>query len=383
MTVSVAVLGAAGPVGRRLAELVARHDRFELRAVTTDDPADAGEEYESVVDDGVPHGGPTPEESGTRRDPTDGVPGRRSEPLPPWVADVPVVEPTAAGVPDVDLLCSALPSELAETLEPTLADRGHVICSTATNALLAGDVPLVVPEVNPEHLALVARQRAERGWNGALVKTPGAATVATALPLAALDEFAPQSVHVTTIQSGTDADGVVAAPTTLDNVVPTVDGQPSRLVTALGKVTGDLHGDTRSDGPLPRVDHTSLDVTASCHRAPVSAACLASLRLQTGEHPTPVTVEETLRTAAAASLPSAPTPPVRVRVRRDRPQPRLDRDAAGGQAVVVGPVERVDGALQFDALANEVVRGAAGGVLLNAELALASEFVPLDDAGGR
>lgn len=383
MTVSVAVLGATGPVGRRLAALVARHDRFELRAVTTDDPADAGEEYETVVDGAVAHGVPTPEGSGTRRDPTDGVAGSRAEPLAPSTADVPVVAPTAAGVPDVDLLCSALPSELAETLEPTLADRGHVVCSTSTNALLAGDVPLVVPEVNPEHLALVATQRAERGWDGTLIKTPGAATVATALPLAALDEFAPEAVHVTTIQSGTDPDGTAAAPTTLDNVVPTVAGQPSRLVTALGKLFGDLHGDTRPDEPLPSITHATLDVTASCHRAPIRRACLASLRLRTGERPTPVTVEETLRTAGAASLPSAPTPPVRVRVRDDRPQPRLDRDAAGGQAVVVGPVDRAGGALQFDALANEVVRGAAGGALLNAELALASEFVPVSAAGDR
>jgi aspartate-semialdehyde dehydrogenase len=359
MAVDVGVLGADSPTGCRFLHLLTAHETFAPTVVTTVNPDDAGLSYGEtarwVLDD----------------------------PMPPDVSDLPVVGHEPTDVPaGVELLFSALPSGTAERVETALADRGYVVCSTATNERLAADVPLVVPEINPEHVELLDRQRAERGWDGALIKNPGASTVTALLPLAALTEFGLGAAHITTFQGATGDTAGVPAMETLNNVVPHIDGEESRLVTELRKVLGSFDGE--------RITPHDISLSASCNRVPMLEACFENVWLRTTDPVTPVDIESALRSAPAADLPSAPTAPVQVSLDPARPQPRLDAiahserltdgeagsnergitagTAVGGQTVTAGSVQTAVDGIQFDCVSHETIRGGAGGAILNAEL---------------
>jgi aspartate-semialdehyde dehydrogenase len=334
---SVGVLGATGAVGQRFIQLLDGHPDFEL-SVLTASPASAGERYR------------------------DAAKWRLDTPIPDDVADITVRDTDPGEIPDdTDLLFSALPSGVGERVEPALCEAGFVVSSNSSNARVADDVPLVVPEVNPDHLELIDVQREERGWDGALVKNPNCSTITMVPTLAALTQFGLERVHVSTLQavSGAGYSGVTSMEI-LDNVVPHIGGEEAKMETESRKLLGEFIGDG--------VSWHEATVSASCNRVPTLDGHLENVFVETRDDVTPTDVAGAFEDAPTLDLPSAPDPLVEVFEAPDRPQPRLDRMLGDGMAVAAGGIQETDTGIQYNCLAHNTIRGAAGASLLNGEL---------------
>jgi len=338
---SVGVLGATGAVGQRFIQLLDGHPEFEL-SVLTASPDSAGKRYREAAK------------------------WRLDTPIPEDVADVEVRETDPAEIPDdTDLLFSALPSSVGERVEPALCEAGFVVSSNSSNARAADDVPLVIPEVNADHLDLIDVQRDERGWDGALVKNPNCSTITMVPTLAALRQFGLERVHVSTLQavSGAGYSGVTSMEI-IDNAVPHIGGEEAKMETESRKLLGEL-GDSE-------VSWHDASVSASCNRIPTLDGHLENVFVETAAEPSPEEVAEAFEDAPTLDLPSAPDQLVHVFEEPDRPQPRLDRMLGDGMAVAAGGIQETDTGIQYNCLAHNTIRGAAGASLLNGEL-LASE----------
>ena len=335
MSVPVGILGATGAVGQRLVELLATHPTFEIAALTASD-ANVGKPYATAAAGGV--------------DP------------PASVGDMPIVETTPSAIPnDVELVFSALPSSVATRVEPALCAAGVVVSSNASNERMAADVPLVIPEVNADHLALLEGQRDERGWDGALVKNPNCSTIAFVPTIDALDRFGLERVHVATLQavSGAGYDGV-SSMAILDNAIPHIAGESEKLETESRKLLGEVIGDG--------IAHHDVAVSASCNRIPTLDGHLENVWVETETSITPDEAMAAMADYDAMELPSSPDPVIEVREEPDRPQPRLDRDSGDGMAIVAGGFRSSTFGVQFNCLAHNTIRGAAGASVLNGEL---------------
>ena len=337
MTVRVGILGATGAVGQRFIQLLADHDRFEVAALTASSDS-AGKPYSEAAK------------------------WRASGPIPSSVADITVTETTPEAVSsEVPLLFSALPSGVAERVEPGFVEAGYIVSSNASNDRLAEDIPLVIPEVNAEHLALLEVQRDERGWDGALVKNPTCSTITMVPPLAALDTFGLSAIRVATLQavSGAGYAGVTSMEI-IDNVLPHIGGEENKMETETRKLLGEFDGAT--------IDWHDVSIAASCNRVATLDGHLENVWVETEDDLAPARAEQALEAAPTVDLPSAPDELIRVFDDPNRPQPRLDRNIEGGQAVAVGPIQETPWGIQFDCLAHNTIRGAAGASLLNGEL---------------
>jgi aspartate-semialdehyde dehydrogenase len=272
---------------------------------------------------------------------------------------------------DIQVAFSALPGGTAGPIEADLAARGVRVFTNARDHRMAPDVPLLVPEVNADHLALVRRQPGP-GW---VVANGNCSAIILLLPLAALHRaFGVQEVHVTTMQglSGAGYPGV-AALDAVDNVVPFIAGEEEKLAAEPAKTLGTL----RADG----VEPAAFPIHATCTRVAVREGHLESVHLRLLR---PATLAQ-VRAALAGfrgppevqALPSAPRQPIHVLDGADRPQPRRDRDLEGGMAVSVGRLRlSEDGrGLRFVLLGHNTVRGAAGQSVLNAECAHAAGYL--------
>jgi aspartate-semialdehyde dehydrogenase len=344
MTHDVGILGATGAVGQRLVQLLEGHPTFEISALTASS-ASAGEKYR------------------------DAAKWRVDSPIPESVAEITVRETDPSAVPDdVDLLFSSLPSSVGEQVEPAFCEAGYVVSSNSSNARLAEDVPLVIPEVNAEHLDLIDVQRDERGWDGALVKNPNCSTITMVPPLGALDQFGLERVHVATLQavSGAGYSGVTSMEI-IDNVLPHIGGEEEKMETESRKLLGELDGG--------EVEWHDVDVSASCNRVATLDGHLENVWAETEGAPDPADVEAAFRDAPGVDLPSAPQQLIRVFDDPNRPQPRLDRNVEGGQAIATGPVQATSHGVQFDCLAHNTIRGAAGASVLNGELLAETGFI--------
>lgn len=332
----VGVLGATGNVGTRLVRLLDGHPWFRLREVGASERS-AGERLGDLVA------------------------GDEDGPLSEEAAGLVVkdLEDTWAS----PLLLSALPSGVAGPLEPRLAARGHLVVSNASSHRQNPLVPLVIPEVNPGHLALVERQEGP----GAIVTNPNCVVAGLALALAPLHEaFGLERVLVTTFQaiSGAGRPGPPAADL-LDNVLPFIRGEEEKIPLEVRKILGTLDDEGLKDAPVR--------VSATATRVSVAHGHLASVSLELRDGATPADVRDALSAyeggIAGDNLPLAPARPVEVMDEEDRPQPRLDRDRGRGMVVTVGrirPCEVLD--VKLFVLSHNLVRGAAGAALLNAEL---------------
>ncbi len=341
MGTTVGVLGATEPVGRRLVELLAAHPTFEVTTVTAGTSQDhTGIQYQNAVTWSYP------------------------TPLPDRIASLEVLKPDPLVVPsDIDLFVSALPAATATVVELALAERGQVVCSTAASDRLATDVPLVVPEINPAHLALLEVQRDDRRWDGGLIKTPCAPATVVSLPLAALSEYGLEQTTVSTLQClDSSRESETSAMDTLNNIIPKIAGEASRIETETRKVLGTLEGS--------EIHTHDVQISASCNRVPIEEGILVNLWVTTDADVPSVAVESALRDYSAVNLPSAQGKPLEVFFSSERPQPRLDTAIRDGQAVAVGPVEATVNGFKFDCLTHSTIRGAAGTCLLNAELAI-------------
>lgn len=342
--VPVAVLGATGSVGQRFVVLLAKHPWFRLVAITGSERS-AGRPYGEAVD------------------------WLQSTPLPARAAGLEVL-PTRPGLP-ARLVFSALGGDVAGPLETELAEAGHQVITNARNHRMDPDVPLVVPEVNPEHLELAAAQGFGGTEGGGLIlANPNCSTIGLALALAPLHRaFGVRQVSVVTLQAASGA-GVPGVPSMalLDNVVPWISGEEDKLENETRKILGELEG--RSIRPA------AVEVSAQVTRVPVVDGHTLCVSVGLERPPSPAEAEEAFAAFTGEPqelrLPTAPERPVEVTRRREGPQPRLDRERGGGMAVTVGRLRTcrlLD--LRFVALVHNTLRGAAGGALLLAELALA------------
>ena len=346
--IPIAILGATGAVGQRMIQLLAGHPWFEIAALTGSDRTVGrpyGELVRWVLDDAPP----------------------------PDVARM-VVQPSDTPL-DVALALSALPTDVAREVEPRWAAT-TAVCSNASTYRMAPDVPLIIPEVNPDHLEMLDRQRAERGWKGCLITNPNCATIAIVMALKPLhDAFGIRQVHAATLQavSGAGYPGV-ASLDIIDNIIPNIadGGEEAKVETEPRKLLGRV-----VDG---RVAEAPIGISAQVTRVPVIDGHTALLSIAFERKPAVEEAIEALESFQAPAhvrgLPSAPPRPIVVRREGDRPQPRRDRDAGNGMSASVGRVRAcplLD--LRLVVLAHNTIRGAAGGALLNAELLVAAGVV--------
>jgi aspartate-semialdehyde dehydrogenase len=369
----VGILGATGAVGQKFVRLLDDHPWFEVTAVAASSRSQ-GLRYEDAV---------------RWLEPT---------PLPAWAGGLRVEAPSP-GLP-CDFVFSALDSETASEVEPLFVDAGIPVISNAGSFRMRTGVPLLIPEVNPDHLQLLARPlEGERdrppqgGEKGAfeegevgpafLVTNPNCSTTGLALALKPLaDAFTITRVSVTTLQavSGAGYPGV-SSMDILGNVLPEIPGEEEKLETEPLKILGTVLG--QKDGPDGRIslEPAHITISAQCNRVPVQEGHLLSVSVGFEEE---VGVEEAREALEGfesplkgLGLPSAPERPIRFSDAEAFPQPRLHSGEAGGMRVTVGRLRKcpvLD--LRFVALVHNTVRGAAGGAILNAELLRARGLLP-------
>jgi aspartate-semialdehyde dehydrogenase len=344
MTVRVGVLGATGAVGQRFVQLLDDHPTFEVAALTASSDS-AGRSYREAAK------------------------WRVDTPIPADIADIEVRETTAEAVPDdVDLLFSALPSGVAAEVEPALCEAGYVVSSNSSNSRMAEDVPLTIPEVNADHLGLIEVQRDERGWDGALVKNPNCSTITMTPTLGALDQFGLSRVHVATLQavSGAGYSGVTSMEI-LDNVLPHIGGEEEKMETESRKLLGSFDG-----AELALHD---VSVSASCNRVASLDGHLENVFAEMEESVGVEDVAAAMRDYPGIDLPSAPEQLIHVFEEPDRPQPRLDRMRGEGMQISAGGLQETDSGIQYNVLAHNTIRGAAGASVLNGELLVEDGWV--------
>lgn len=342
----VGVLGATGAVGQRMIAMLANHPWFYVGEVCASERS-AGQTY------------------------GDAVTWRMDSPLPVEVAKL-VVKPCVPPLP-VDLVFSALPKSQALDVEKRFAEFGTPVISNASAYRMDPLVPLIVPELNAHHLALVDRQRTERGWKGFIVTNPNCATIGLVFPLAvAQRSFGLTEAHVTTFQARSGAGFPGPSPEVIgDNVLPFIGGEEDKLETEPQKILG------APDHPA------TFAVSAQCNRVDVSDGHLECVSLTLASRATPEAFCAELRrfnpSSVVAHLPSAPSPTIVVLDDPDRPQPKLDRNLGNGMAVSVGRVRRCPiNDLKMVVLSHNTVRGAAGAALLNAELLVQEGYLKRD-----
>ncbi len=345
MTVRAGILGATGAVGQRLIQLLDPHPDFEIVALTASD-ASAGSQYRDVAK------------------------WRIDTPIPDSVAEITVTETAPDAVSDdVDIIFSSLPSSIGEVVEPQFCEQGYIVSSNSSNARTDDDVPLTIPEVNGDHIDVIEIQRENRGWDGALVKNPNCSTITMVPPLAALDEeFGVDRITVSTLQavSGAGYDGV-SSMEIIDNAIPHIGGEESKMETESKKLLGSFDG--------AAIEWHDARVDASCNRIPTLDGHLENVWVDTAEPVTVSAAVEALESYPSSSLPSSPEQLIHVFEQPSRPQPRLDRNRENGMAISVGGVQETEGGLQFNCLAHNTMRGAAGASVLNGELLLEEGYL--------
>jgi len=347
--IPVAVLGATGMVGQRFVQLLDGHPWFRVVALTGSERT-AGRIYGEACRWVLPH------------------------PMPDWAARMTLL-PSDPGAVDAPLVFSALPSKTAREVEPRFAEAGAMVCSNASAFRREADVPLVLPEVNPEHLTLLATQRERRGWSGGIVTNPNCTTTGLAVTLKALqDAFGLRRVFVVCMQALSGA-GYPGQPSldVLDNVIPYIAGEEEKVEWEPRKILGAL-----TDGEVRLAD---FRLSAHCNRVAVNDGHTLSVSVELAQSASPEEVAQALLAytapSAARDLPSAPRPVIAVLAAPDRPQPRLDRLAGGGMTTVVGRV-RHDPLfhVKMTVLSHNTIRGAAGASIYNAELLTALGKIP-------
>lgn len=337
----VAVLGATGPVGQRFLQLLENHPWFQPSTLTASGQS-AGRLYREAAA------------------------WLLDSPLPESVAGR-IVRETRPDAVDADFVFSALDSNIAGPLEEEFARAGFPVVSNASAHRDDPDVPLLLADVNPDHVALLAEQRRRRGYaNGFLVANPNCSTAGLVTALKPLDDaFGVEAVSVVTLQaaSGAGYPGVSSLDL-LDNVIPFIPNEEEKLETEPRKLLGRLAGSSIEPAPLA--------VSAQVNRVPVVDGHVESVSVKLRRKARAADLARALSDYVSEpqrfGLPSAPERPVVVRAEPNRPQARLDRMTSGGMAVVVGRIRScplLD--FRFTLLVHNTIRGAAGAAILNAE----------------
>ncbi len=343
---NVGILGATGMVGQRFIQLLENHPWFQVSWLAASDRS-SGKRYR------------------------DAVRWKLDTPIPPTIAAMPVSPATPEIAPKI--IFAALDTDIALDLEPKFAASGCAVISNSSAFRMQADVPLVIPEVNAEHLALISRQnwkQARESGDGYIVTNPNCSAIGLVLALKPLAErFGLRSVFVSTMQavSGAGYPGV-ASLDILGNVVPFIRNEEEKLVAETMRLLGKLQ-----NGLVTPID---LRMTAHCNRVAVEDGHTESVSIELEEKPDRQDVLAAWRDfhpLRGLDLPTAPQQPVEYDPAEDRPQPRLDRMRGRGMSATVGrfrPCTLLD--WKFTVLSHNTIRGAAGAAILNAEL-LASQ----------
>lgn len=338
-SVEVGVLGATGMVGQHFVKFLQNHPWFELKWLGASDRS-AGKPYREATS------------------------WRLGGAMPASLADVKVEECKPGNAPR--LLFSAMDASVATEIERAFAEAGHVVVSNSKNHRMEPDVPLLVPEINPDHLKLVSVQRRNRGWKGQIVTNPNCSTVVLTMGLGPLRQFGIKRVIATTLQaiSGAGYPGV-ASMDIMGNVVPFIGGEEEKMQQETQKILGDFAGD--------RIAPLDARVSAHCNRVPVVDGHTVTVSVEFSSKPAEADLrrafDEFTSLPQQRHLPSAPPQPVIYLEAPDRPQPRRDAERENGMAAFIGrlrPCPALD--YKFVALGHNTVRGAAGAAVLNAEL---------------
>jgi aspartate-semialdehyde dehydrogenase len=334
----VGILGATGAVGQTFVRLLHRHPTFQVAALAASERS-AGKPYEEAAN------------------------WISGYPLPEEVARMEVRPARPDALADCDLVFSGLDADAATDLERAFADAGIPVISNARSYRMDPAVPLLIPEVNPDHTALIDRQPGP----GYIVTNPNCSTVGLVMALRPLhDAFGVEAVQVTTMQalSGAGYPGVPALDA-LGNVVPFIGGEEAKMETEPLKILGELE-----EGVVRLAEIT---ISAQCNRVPVLDGHMECVAVRLRQQVSPQDAAEAMRAwtgpLAGLGLPSAPDRPIRVFEDERYPQPRRHAGEGNGMRVSVGRVRAcpVMG-LKFVVLSHNTVRGAAGGAILNAEL---------------
>ena len=335
----IGILGATGMVGQRFIQQLENHPWFEVAWLAASDRSS-----------GKPYG--------------EAAKWRLDTPLPDRIARMTVSPADPAGAPRI--IFAALDADIAREMEPRFAAAGCAVVSNSSAYRMAANVPLVIPEINAEHLHLIEEQPSRRASGGYMVTNPNCSTIGLVMALKPLEErFGIEQIFVTTMQavSGAGYPGVPSMDI-LGNVVPYIKSEEEKMEAETLKLLGRLEGHA--------VTPLAARISAHCNRVAVEDGHTESVSIKLAK---PATREEILaawaefRPLAGQGLPMAPDQPVEWAPQDDRPQPRLDRNRGRGMAVTVGRL-RPCGLLdwKFTVLSHNTIRGAAGAAILNAEL---------------
>ena len=336
--IDVGVLGATGMVGQQFIARLANHPWFNVAWLAASERSE-GKAY------------------------ADAAPWRLATPMPEACRTATVDACVPGRGPRV--VFSALDAKAADVLEAEFAAGGHIVLSNARTFRMDPLVPLLIPEVNADHLDLLAEQRRAKGWTGAVVTNPNCATVVLAMALAPLRQFGIHRVVVTTMQavSGAGYPGVPSLDI-LGNIIPFIGGgEEEKIEQETLKILGANGGRSRLNAV----------VSAQVNRVPVIDGHSMTVAVELGSRPSVEAVTEAMRAFRGVpqelKLPTAPDPPLVVMTEANRPQPRLDADLGGGMTVSIGRVRECPVMThKFVALGHNTIRGAAGASVLNAEL---------------
>lgn len=338
--IKVGVLGATGMVGQRFIQLLEGHPWFEVTEVAASERS-ANRTYAEVMQGRWKVEGDIPTRS----------------------AKLQVKKCT----PELDcrLVFSALDSNVAGPVEEEFARAGYVVSSNSRNHRMDPDVPLLIPEVNADHLDIIPTQKSRWGSDGYIITNPNCSTIGLVMALAPLyKRFGIDKILVTTLQalSGAGYPGVPSLDI-IDNVIPFISGEEPKMESEPLKILGSLNG-----GQFVFAD---LQISASCTRVNVKDGHLESVSVglkQKASSEELIESWEAFDPLSGHELPSAPLPPIIYRREDDRPQPRRDRDEGNGMACVVGRLRKCAIlSYKFFVLSHNTIRGAAGAAILNAE----------------
>ena len=339
-SISVGILGATGMVGQQFIALLAAHPWFKVEWLGASHRSE-GKAFR------------------------DAAAWRLSHHLPDDVARRTVEAATPGRAPR--LVFSGLDSSVAGEIEAAFAHAGHIIVSNSRNYRMEATVPLMIPEINADHLALLDAQEAACGWKGRVLTNPNCATVVLAMALAPLRQFGLTTTIVTTLQAISGA-GYPGVPSwdILGNVIPHIGGgEEEKVETETRKILGTL-----SNG---KVEFHPVRISATTTRVPVQNGHTGSISVGLEQRPTADAIIDAWSTfkgrPQTLDLPSAPSQPIVYLTEANRPQPLLDVDRDGGMTITVGrlrPCPLFD--YKFVALGHNTIRGAAGAAILNAEL---------------
>ncbi len=350
--IDVGILGATGVVGQHLVSLLAEHPWFRLTWIAASDRS-AGRKYSEI-------------------------PWRIASARPSYADGLVVSRVEPEGAPWI--VFSALDASVAGEVETAFARAGRFVISNARNHRMDPLVPLLIPEVNPDHLALLPQQRRAYEWDGGIITNPNCSTVVITMALAALRRFRPRKVALTTLQalSGAGYPGVPALDA-VGNVIPFIGGEEPKMETEPLKLLGTL----TADG----IVNADITISATATRVPVPDGHTVSMSVLLEEDPSLQQIREAFDSWTSVpqqlALPTAPVRPVVYVDADDRPQPRLDVMRERGMAVTVARLRRCPlFTCKFVALGHNTIRGAAGAALLNAELAHAQGALTRDSQPG-